>query len=299
MSLDKISADDIKTQIHNIFKSHDYNRKGRIDILDEISDLGKELIGNLNSADKTIYEIQGEMDDVIEEYDKIMQEIDKARDEFTDSNTSIEQIDARIEELETKGEENLTDSEKRELEWLRGQRENYQATAENASGQVDSLTGTSQSTIAKLDGFNEQLGDIADATEEYHAAGEQIQSSAKQYGREAVINGDDLRKQRTSWFNFFSIGNGNGSKYDKYVKASGYEMVGDTVNNTQYTYYDGVEHEFVAEYDVMEQKGGNKIQGALRKSTAKAWSYGQTIQDASNIVNEKAEETKKKEDEEK
>lgn len=293
MSLNKISADDIKSQIHSIFKSHDFDYNGKIEILTEINELGKGLIDNLSSADETIYDIKDEMGDIIEEYDKIMQELDEAEDEYTYSNDSIIKINARIEELETKGEENLTASEKRELEWLRGQKENYETKSTNSGRQIESLRSSSQSTIGRLDGFNEELSDIADATSEYKDAGKAVQNSAKKYGYENLADGHTLKRQRNSWWSWLGIGVGENSKHGQYVKAAGLENVGKTVDGTQWTYYDAEDHGFVAEYDVMEAKGGNEVQGKLHHQTVRAFSYGQTIQDASDIVKDKAEDTKK------
>jgi len=73
------------------------------------------------------------------------------------------------------------------------------------------------------------------------------------------------------------------NKFNKYLERMDYTEVGD---NSQ-TFYDSIDHEYVAEYDVLEGKGGNQIGGKMRKATAKVFSYGKTITTAANEIAKK------------
>ena len=144
---------------------------------------------------------------------------------------------------------------------------------------------------AKRGSYVAELTDTIDAMDEYTQVGGVIRDAAKSVGRSNMDVEDALERNETSWWNqgksgFLGAGK---SKTEKYLERTGYEEMDDGM-----TYYDGVDNEYVAKYDVIEAKGGNQIGGKLRKATAKTYSYGDTIEFASGEIKKKAEDTKGK-----
>ena len=83
---------------------------------------------------------------------------------------------------------------------------------------------------------------------------------------------------------------GQGKQMQNYIDKAGYTEIG---NNSQ-VFYDAINHDYIAEYDVLEKKGGNQIQGKMRNATAKTYSYGKTIEVASQNIEKTADEAKLK-----
>lgn len=289
MAIQKITANDIKTQIHHIIESKGGERKDRIEALDEISNIGKNLINNLNDGNKVIYEIDEEIDDITEQYNAMLNDIKNYESEILDAEDEIEAVTAQIEELESKDPAELTEDEREELSVLYQYLDEQTARSDDANRNIGEAENGIEGLSAKRGSYVAELTDTIDAMDEYTEAGKEIKNSATSVGRDMDVE-KALERNETSWWNasesmisFFDLGK---SKTEKYLERTGYKEMDDGM-----TYYDGVDNEYVAKYDVIEAKGGNQIGGKLRKATAKTYSYGDTIEFASGEIKKKAEGT--------
>ena len=291
MAIQKITANDIKTEIHHIIESKSGKRKDRIEGLNEIANIGKTLINNLNDGNKTIYEIDEEIGDITEQYNAMLADIENYESEILDAEDEIDTVNSQIEELESKDPAELTDEEREELSMLYQYLEEQTARSDNANRSIGDAENGLEGLSAKRGSYVAELTDTIDVMDEYTQAGGVIRDAAKSVGRSNMDVEDALERNETSWWNIGDSGvfGWGKSKTEKYLARTGYEEMDDGM-----TYYDGVDNEYVAKYDVIEAKGGNQIGGKLRKATAKTYSYGDTIEFASGEIKKKAEDTRGK-----
>ena len=301
MAIQKITANDIKTQIHHIIESKGGKRKGRIEALDEISNIGKNLINNLNDGNKVIYEIDEEIDDITEQYNAMLNDIENYDSERLDAEDEIEAVTAQIEELESKDPAELTEDEREELSVLYQYLDEQTARSDDANKNIGEAENGIEGLSAKRGSYVAELTDTIDAMDEYTEAGKELKNSATSVGRGGMDVEKALERNESSWwvnadkyggiFGGVAIGVAvaGGNKTEKYLERTGYEEMDNGM-----TYYDGIDNEYVAKYDVIEAKGGNQIGEKLRKATAKTYSYGDTIEFASGDIKKKAEDTKGK-----
>lgn len=357
MSVPHVNSADISNQVLEIFRKNSNTRSGRIDTLDQISDLAKGIIGNLNDIDDSVYEITDELDNCNEEFDRLMQEIDKANSEVESYTITDNALNSEIVTLEQKEEDGtITEEEKERLKSLREQQYQNQKKSNSATGNLNKLTKSSDAISSKISGFSEELDDVTSAMEEYKNAGTLIKESANKYGKKNMNCEKVMDRNESSWWGnaakyggmaaiggatvatggifagaaiggaaataagitgFKALGMvatgayigtatgavvgigsgiglgslfGQGRQMQKYLDRAGYTEIGD---NSQ-VFYDAVNHDYIAEYDALEKKGGNQIQGKMRKATAKTFSYGKTIEVASQNVEQVAEQAKSK-----
>lgn len=289
MAIQKITANDIKTQIHHIIESKGGKRKDRIEALDEISNIGKNLINNLNDGNKVIYEIDEEIDDITEQYNAMLNDIENYESEILDAEDEIEAVTAQIEELESKDPAELTEDEREELSVLYQYLDEQTARSDDANRNIGEAENGIEGLSAKRGSYVAELTDTIDAMDEYTEAGKELKNSATSVGRGGMDVEKALERNETGWWNFFSVDINQKTQAEKYLERTGYEEMDDGM-----TYYDDIDNEYVAKYDVIEAKGGNQIGGKLRKATAKTYSYGDTIEFASGDIKKKAEDTKGK-----
>ena len=352
MSVPHVNSADISNQVLEIFRKNSNTRSGRIDTLDQISDLAKGIIGNLNDIDDSVYEITDELDNCNEEFERLMQEIDKANSEVESYTITDNALNSEIVTLEQKEEDGtITEEEKERLNSLRVQQYQNQKKSNSATGNLNKLTKSSDAISSKISGFSEELDDVTSAMEEYKNAGTIIKESANKYGKKNMNCEKVMERNESSWWgnaakyggmvaiggvavatggafagiaigsavstSFLGLGEaligaaigtgagtviglgsgiglsslfGQGRQMQKYLDRAGYTEIG---NNSQ-VFYDDVNHDYIAEYDALEKKGGNQIQGKMRKATAKTFSYGKTIEVASQNVEQVAEQAKLK-----
>lgn len=288
MAIQKITANDIKTQIHHIIESKGGKRKDRIEALDEISNIGKNLINNLNDGNKVIYEIDEEIDDITEQYNAMLNDIENYESEILDAEDEIEAVTAQIEELESKDPAELTEDEREELSVLYQYLDEQTARSDDANRNIGEAENGIEGLSAKRGSYVAELTDTIDAMDDYTEAGKELKNSATSVGRDMDVEKALERNETSWWLGVERIwrSSGNEGKADNYIQRVGY-----TEKDDGMTYYDGVDNEYVAKYDVIEAKGGNQIGGKLRKATAKTYSYGDTIEFASGDIKKKAEGT--------
>lgn len=342
MSVPNVNSSDISNQILEIFRSNSNNRKGRIETLNQISDLAKGLIDDLNNIDDSIYEITDEIESCYEEYDKLMQDIEDANSEIEKCTNSSDAVGYEITKLEEKEQEGtITETEAQRLKELRERQQSYQEKSASVSGTLGSLTKSSDAITSKITGFSDDLEDVTSAMEEYQKAGTTIKDSANKYGKKNMNVEKAMDRNESSWWGNaakyggmaiiggagLAVGGlntavaiagtglvnglvggaiggtagigtgiglgslfGQGKQMQNYIDKAGYTEIG---NNSQ-VFYDAINHDYIAEYDVLEKKGGNQIQGKMRKATAKTYSYGKTIEVASQNIEKTADEVKLK-----
>ena len=316
MSVSKINPQDISNQILEIFRNNSNSRRGRIDTLNQISDLAKGIIDNLNSVDDSVYEIIDELEDFNEEYGLLINQIASTNSEIDENSKTSSALDTEILELEQKEEKGvITDNEAERLNNLRAQQQQVQEDSGSLTDSLDELSSSFGSVKSKIFASSTKLEDITDVMDDYKEAGVEIKESANKYGKKNM-NCEKVmeRKESSFWGNVAKYGGmatagalafgatgavvgaiggarlGQGQQMEKYLDRAGYTEVGD---NSQ-VFYDAVNHDYIAEYDVLEKKGGNKIVGKMRKATAKTYSYGKTIEVASADIEQKAEQAKPK-----
>lgn len=301
MSIPQINSSDISNQILNIFKGNSNNRKGRIETLNQISDLAKGIIDNLNNIDDSVAEIMGDLENFNEEYESLMLEIEETNYEFekySNSSESLEHEIAALEEKEKNG--SITEEEVEKLNSLRAEQQVYLDKSNSVNKNLAELTNSSNSMTSKMTNYSEELENISTTMEEYQKAGTVIKESANKYGKKNMNCEKAMDRNESSWWGnaakyslaggVFSGFFGQGKQTQKYLDKAGYEEIG---NNSQ-VFYDAENHDYIAEYDVLEKKGGNQIGGKMRKATAKTFSYGKTIEVASQNIEQNAKQTKSK-----
>lgn len=295
MSLDNVNGAEMKSFIRKAKQSNDVgSRSGRIDALQQISDLGKELLDALNVQDESMYEIMGEYDSVTNEMEKLQQEYDAQTEKAENYATSLEDIDDRIAELEGKidGGEELTEDETRELEWLYKQRGTVADDVDDTNGNIKTLGGDLQSANTKLDGFNQTLVDIEDKMDGYTEAGAELKGAARDIGRSGMVNNfesagtgnDALKRNESSWG--WADDKGGANKTQKGLKRAGYTGMNDGAGGKSFTYHDNEGGGYKAQYDA----NAYGIGGKLRDLTARTWSYGQTVETASKDMKQRSED---------
>ena len=105
MALGNVNGADIKSQIQSIAKSNDAgSRKGRIEILEKVSELGKEILDALNVKDEQLVELEGGYDDMLAEFENLDNEIKAQENKMNGITGGISNIDAEIAELQAKSE---------------------------------------------------------------------------------------------------------------------------------------------------------------------------------------------------
>ena len=284
MAIQKITANDIKTQIHHIIESKGGKRKDRIEALDEISNIGKNLINNLNDGNKVIYEIDEEIDDITEQYNAMLNDIENYESERLNAEDEIEAVTAQIEELESKDPAELTDEDREDLSRLYQYLDEQTAISDDANRNIGEAKNGIEGLFAKRGSYVAELTDTIDAMDEYTEAGKELKNSATSVGKDMDVE-KALERNETGWWNFFSVDKKQKTQAEKYLQRTGYDEMDGGI------YYDDIDNEYVAKYDVIESKGGNQIGGKLRKATAKTYSYGDTIEFASGDIKKKAEGT--------
>lgn len=327
MSLGNVNGKDIKTQIHSIASSGNAgSRKGRIEILEKVSELGKELLDALNSQDENLVELENDYDDIFEQFEELDNEIKAAEEKAQGIADGITDIDEEIADLEAKkanGEE-LSDFDQTRLEYLYKVKSGKQEDASDENSHLTDLAGKKSTVGAKLDGFGALLNDITEKMDGYAEAGDEVKDAAHTYGRSNMAenmekNGGALKRNESMWGKtaIHSVGGsviggsiggifgpvgfivgaviggvggivtGATTKNDteKYVERMGYRGMGDGGEGSNMTYHDDEYGGYHAEYDVMQYGIGGK----LRDLTAKTWSYGKTVNTASNDMKNRAE----------
>ena len=247
------------------------------------------MINNLNDGNKVIYEIDEEIDDITEQYNAMLNDIENYESEILDAEDEIEAVTAQIEELESKDPAELTEDEREELSVLYQYLDEQTVRSDDANKNIGEAENGIEGLSAKRGSYVAELTDTIDAMDEYTEAGKELKNSATSVGRGGMDVEKAMERNETSWWNFFSVDINQKTQAEKYLERTGYEEMDDGM-----TYYDGIDNEYVAKYDVIEAKGGNQIGGKLRKATAKTYSYGDTIEFASGDIKKKAEDTKGK-----
>lgn len=354
MSTLKINSAEISNQILSIFRTNSNTRSGRMNTLDQIAELAKGIIDNLNNIDDTVYEITEELDGFNEEYGSLMFEIEKANSEIENYSNSSSALDSEILSLEDKEKDGtITEDESERLNSLRAEQQTYQEKSNTINKKLGKLTNSSDSISSKISDYTEELDDISSTMEEYQKAGTVIKESANKYGKKNMNCEKAMERNESSWWGnaakyggIAAIGGaavasgglfaggaigvavagesllagiagfttgatvgaatggflgtgvgiglgslfGQGKQMADYLDKAGYTEIGD---NSQ-VFYDSINHDYIAEYDAIEKKGGNQIQGKMRKATAKTYSYGKTIEVASQNIEQIAEQAKSK-----
>lgn len=315
MSVPQINSNDISNQILNIFRANSNNRSGRIDTLDQISVLAKGIIDSLNTIDDSVAAITSDLENFNEEYESLMLEIERTNSEIENYSNSSDALDSEIEYLEEKEKDgSITKEEAEELNSLRAEQQAFLEKSNSANKNLGNLTNSTNSMTSKMSSYSEELENITSTMEEYQNAGTVIKDSANKYGKKNMNCEKAMERNESSWWGnaakyggIAAIGSaggplgtgagiglgllfGQGKQMEKYLDKAGYTEIGD---NSQ-VFYDAVNHDYIAEYDILEKKGGNQIGGKMRKATAKTFSYGKTIEVASQNIEQIAEQAKSK-----
>ena len=301
MSIENVS--EVKTQIQSIKTSGDTgSRDGRIEILKQVSDLGKELLDALNEKDKNLVKIESEYGDVADEFAALEKEMDAATAEAEAVTTNLEDVNARIAELEEKlntdGE--LSEDDQADLEYYYQLRANAQQEAEGTNGNLEDVSGKMEGAGAKIEKYREILNDITSTMEDFGQAGEDVKQAAHDVGRPAMADnlekdGGALKRNESCWGSeLWDVLTGGitavvrestgGNDTEQAVARAGLRGMGDGGEGTNMTYHDDVNGGYAAEYDVIQYGIG----GELRDLTAKTWSYGKTTITAADDMNTRA-----------
>ncbi len=279
MSIQKITASDITSQIHSAVETNGTKRKGRIATLNKIAEIGKTLLDGLNAANKEVVDIIEDLDNISEQMEAMERDLLEEQAKLELANNKTKSVDLRIEQLKNIPPEELTPEEQQELQDLYTEKTTHSTSADNAISKMKSLENSSIALSNKISDYSASLNDTIDTIAEYTEAGGKIKEEAEEVGR-SNMNVDAALERNA------------GKKTENYVKMLDYETLDGAEGKEAMTYEDTVDNEFVAKYDVIEAKGGRQINGKMRKATAKAYSYGQTIEDASAQVKQKAENAK-------
>lgn len=284
MAVNNVNANEVASEIRNIVKDN----KKKKDVLNKIAELGENVLNNLNSMDKTVYEIVDDYEACYNEFQEAQEKFEQAETDYNNISGNIDGTNERIAELEEKmnnGE--LTADEKEELKNLYNMLNALNSDSQNSN----KLLGTLQSTILnngnKLQTYNGQLDNIVSQMQDYSEAGTVIKDSANKYGKKNMNCEQAMERNETSWWNFFSGKTDGKTQLDRYTNKAGLTEI------TNQTFYDDESHEFITEYEVLDKKGKNQIRGKKRQGTAKVYSYGKTIESASKILKGKADAVKK------
>lgn len=278
MSIQKITASDITSQIHSAVETNGTKRKGRIATLNKIAEIGKTLLDGLNAANKEVVDIIEDLDNISEQMEAMERDLLEEQAKLELANNKTKSVDLRIEQLKNIPPEELTPEEQQELQDLYAEKTTHSTSADNATSKMKSLENSSIALSNKISDYSASLNDTIDTIAEYTEAGGKIKEEAKEVGRD--MNVEKALKRNA------------GKKTENYVTMLDYETLNGAEEKGAMTYEDTVGNKFVAKYDVIEAKGGRQINGKMRKETAKAYSYGQTIEDASAQVKQKAENAK-------
>ena len=207
---------------------------------------------------------------------------------------NIADLDSRIEDLQSKDPESLTKEEEEELANLYSEKENSTRESNFFENKINNVQIKLDSIIETNDNRNAKIQEIASVMEDYKEAGDVIKESAEKYGRPVVAKNakNVMLRNETMWGDSANVlGQFSGKKLNKYLNTAGYET---NVGGDRLTYYDNIDHEFIAEFDILEKKGENQVGGELRKQTVRTFSYGQTISTASDEIKKKADGVDKK-----
>lgn len=290
MSISNVNRSEVKKEIDAIYQAK--SAIGRNEVLNGISDMAKELINNLNSMDESVYNISEEYDDLADEISSMQVKYNEAVDEEKELTITLDGINKRIEEIEKKlfaGEE-LTQEEKDELRHLYQQRKYRQYDSDTNDGVLSNLSNKLTGSQSRLADDFATLRNIVGKMDGYKEAGDEITKAAETYGN-AVNCKTIMERNETTWWDFFGWSEGNGNTLtDKYLAN---ENLIETSDDSG-VFYSETAHKFVAEYDVLIAKGGNQIQGESNHAKTKAFSYGTTIETASEIIKDKAQKSLKK-----
>lgn len=324
MSLGNVNGAEIKSQINSIKTSGDCgSRKGRIEVLEQVSALGKEILDALNEKDENLVEIEGDYDDILAEVEEFDAKIEEAEGQAKGITGDIEGIDEEIaafEERIANGEE-LSEFDQARLEYLYQSRSNRQSDADNTNSSLDELTQQRSGSSAKLDKYNALLSELTETMDDYADAGDEVRQAAHDVGRPGMAdniekNGGAIKRNESMWGREFIYGAGGaaigglfgpvggtvastklgvvgaaGSKLikndtEKYVERMGWTGMEDGGEGYNMTYHDDENGGYHAAYDV-KQYG---IGGKLRQLTAQTLSYGKTVNTAANDMKQRAEE---------
>ena len=320
MALGNVNGADIKSQIQSIAKSSDAgSRKGRIEILEKVSELGKEILDALNVKDEQLVELEGGYNDMLAEFENLDNEIKAQENKMNGITDGISNIDAEIAELQAKSESEggLDELDQSRLDYLINLRSGQQSEAEGAGNTVNDLSGKRSDVSGKLDNYTALLDDIAQTMEGYADAGAEVKDAAHRFGRSGMAdniekNGGAIKRNESMWgkdalFGVagtaagFVLGGyigaalgatggiiaGETTKNDteRYVERMGYRGMEDGGNGYNMTYHDDTNGGYHAAYDVIQYGIGGK----LRQLTAQTLSYGQTDITAANDMKSRAE----------
>ena len=282
--MENINGNEMNTKIHAIFSKHDNTRTGRIDTLNEICELGKEIIESLNTMDKNVSEIEDDFENCLEDFEQMQKDLDSDIAESNKMTANLQELNPRIEKLEAKiaNGETLTEEESEELRTLYAARGDIQEDSQTLNNSIKTLSGNLSTSFGKISNYQNVINDVMEKIDGYAEAGQVIKEASKKYGRN--INSERvMERNETSWWNFLSLKAGQKTQMDRYTEEEGLTEISHQVFYSK-------DSGFVPEYDAIENKGGNQVGGGLRKATVKTFSYGDTIESASKIVQRKAAE---------
>jgi len=299
MAIQKITGEDIKSQIHAVFKEQGGSRKGRKATMEKVAQIAEEVLSNLNAANQVVYEIEDNLDAFIEDLNKNNEEMENYTATIDENEIEIDTWNDEIAELEAKREDGTINEEEEEL------LEELYANVEGATEENTEINGKITTLQSTVDGIRNQfvtssneVQEVVDAMEGYQDAGTEIRDAAKTYGNKDADNMDKrIDRNKESWWNWGKKV-GDQDKFKDYLNRANLtqDIDGDGGVDLDNAYFDTVDNTFVSEYDVVTKRNGNKLKGTkFTKNTFKAYSYGQTIEEAVPKVQAKAEEVKKKE----
>ena len=297
----------VKTQISQIKTSGDCgSRNGRIEVLKQVSELGKEILDALNVKDETLVDLEGDFDDILSEVEDLDAEIQAAEETANGLTGDIEDIDAEIaafEERIANGEE-LSEFDQARLDYLYQARSGKQTDANDATGKIGDLTQQRSGFSAKLDNYNTLLNDIAETMDDYADAGDEVRQAAHDVGRPGMADniekdGGAIKRNESAWgcdkgglfdqltggmITAFQLAQG-GNDTEQSIARQGLRGMQDGGNGYNMTYHDDTNGGYHAAYDEIQYGIG----GELRQLTAQTLSYGRTVNTAANDMKQRAE----------
>lgn len=309
MGIDGVNLNGIKSEIESIAEAKNGDKK---ETLDEIAKIGKRLIKDLNEADKTVYEIVDDYDESIEEFEAMQAQVAEVNQELNKTGSEIDDVSKRIAELEARIErgEELSEAENNELQSLYASQSELQEYSNKNDKYLGRLTSKADSAGNKINNYNNTLNKISDSMGDYKAAGEELKNASKKYGKKNMNVEKAMDwNEKTAVSHVFNIATAASTLFG--VPIAGVADIGISITTatadsemnsyleeekmseiSENTFYNAEKHEFKAEFDVLEEKGGNHIDGEKRRGTAQVYSYGKTIESASEIVKKEADEAK-------
>ena len=202
MSIENVNRTSMESQIHSIATSGDAgSRKGRIEILEKVIELGREVLDNLNQKDVTLVEVEGELDKVSDDFEELEKQLKEAEGNLEKNKTNLTAQDARIAELERKAdsEKGLPEDEQKELDMLYALRAAVLSDANNNSSLIKDLGGQVSEKSAKMESYNNLLSDLVETMSDYADAGDAVKDAASQFGRPKVAeNAENVMKRNES-----------------------------------------------------------------------------------------------------